>query len=59
MTCICNIQNMNEYIHGLNYDRIKDFKRLEKLTDDELFDEQNSIIPMYNEKVNLNGHLKN
>lgn len=49
---IINIQNMNEKIN-LNYDRIKDFKRLEKMTDSQLWDEQNNLIPEYNKTFNI------
>lgn len=50
MDSICNIQNMNEVIN-MSYNRIKDFKRLEKMSYDELFEEQNNLIPQYNEAL--------
>ena len=47
MTVIINIQTMNSKINGL-YDPQKDFKRLEKMTEDELHEEQNNLVTHYN-----------
>jgi hypothetical protein len=54
MTVIINIQLMREKINA-NYDKHSDFKHLEKLTDDELYELQNSLIPEYNKTFNSNS----
>ena len=53
MTVICNIQNMNRYIHGKVYDSTKEFKKLEKLTEDQLYTMQENLIPEYNNAVKI------
>lgn len=50
MTVICNIQDMSEIIN-LDYDRHKDFKRLEKMDDVALYELQNKLIPQYNDTI--------
>ena len=50
MDVICNIQAMNERINA-SYNSIKDFKRLEKMSYNQLFEEQNSLISQYNNAV--------
>ena len=47
MTVICNIQTMNEKINS-NYDRIKDFKRLNNLSVLDLYNEQDRVVIEYN-----------
>jgi hypothetical protein len=50
MTVIINIQTMNKKINVL-YNSDKDFKRLEKMTEDQLHEEQNNLVPLYNNFV--------
>ena len=50
MTVICNIQAMNEKIDP-SYNGCNDFKRLEKLTENELYNMQDELIPAYNNAV--------
>lgn len=47
MDKIINIQLMKKKINT-DYNSIKDFKRLEKMTDNELWDEQINLITEYN-----------
>jgi len=47
MTRIINIQIMKDLIE-YDYEKAKDFKRLEKMTGAQLFDEQCELIPRYN-----------
>ena len=47
MTVICNIQAMNQNIHGAP----TPFEELEHKTLEWLRAEQNSLIPMYNESL--------
>ena len=51
MTVVCNIQIMRTKINPEYYDSIKDFKNLEKLTEDELHQLQDELIPLYNESL--------
>lgn len=50
MTRICNIQAMKGKINP-DYDQFADFKNLEKLTEDKLWELQNSLIIEYNKTL--------
>lgn len=52
MTVIINIQMMSEKINPY-YNKYKDFKRLEKLSEDELYDIQDTLIPLYNKSIKM------
>jgi len=47
MTVICNIQTMNKYIHGTP----TPFEELEHKTLEELRDEEERLIPLYNKSL--------
>jgi len=51
MTVISNIQTMSKKINS-TYNSEIDFKRLEKMSEDELYYEQNWLIPEYNKTFN-------
>jgi hypothetical protein len=54
MDRICNIQAMREKIIP-GYDRFADFNSLAKLTEDQLWDLQNALIPDYNNTLKSQG----
>ena len=51
MTVIINIQMMKEKINPM-YNAREDFKTLELLSEDELWEEQEGLIPEYNKACN-------
>lgn len=51
MTVICNIQSMKTKIDP-NYNRFADFKNLEKLNDEKLYQLHEQLIPEYNKTFN-------
>ena len=53
MTVIINIQMMNEKINK-SYNPFKDFSRLELRSESELYDEQDSLINLYNDSLKTN-----
>lgn len=50
MIVICNIQNLKSKIYS-DYDPYSDFKNLEKLTSDQLYNLQDQLIPEYNKAL--------
>ena len=54
MTVVCNIQDMRAKINPKYYDRIEDFKNLEKMDEDELYQLQDELIHLYNESLKSN-----
>ena len=58
MTVVCNIQIMRTKINPKYYDRIEDFKNLEKMEEDELYQLQSDLIPLYNESLKSNENGK-
>lgn len=50
MTVVCNIQAIKSKINP-NYDSVSDFSKLDKLTGEELYEIQDSLIPEYNKAI--------
>lgn len=57
MTVICNIQTMRQRIYDPDYNWIEDKERLYTKTLKELHEEQENLIPLWNEAINKTYEL--
>ncbi len=55
MTVIVNVQMMRTKIHG-GYNPAEDFESLSNLTETELYELQDALIPLYNNSLNELGY---